>query len=80
MTDDDHILDPELADMGEHLLRSRPVPAAAFRGDLRRRLMADRGPRRPQRLWLRVAATSGSGLVLLAVAAIGVLGAGPLAS
>jgi hypothetical protein len=77
---DDDILEPELAEVGDRLRRSRPVPAAAFRGDLRRRLMADRGPRRPQRLWLRVAATSGSGLVLLAVAAIGVLGAGPLAS
>jgi hypothetical protein len=55
------------------------VPAAAFRGDLRRRLLTHQTRRRPARLWLRVAASSGSGLLLLAVAALGTLGAGPLA-
>jgi hypothetical protein len=53
--------DPELAAVDERLRRSRPVPAAAFRGDLRGRLLAARGPGRPPRLWLRVAACSGAG-------------------
>jgi hypothetical protein len=77
MTDDR--LDPELAQLATRLQRERPVPGAAFRGDLRRTLLSRRVARRPARLWLRVAASSGSGLVLLAVAALGVLGAGPLA-
>jgi hypothetical protein len=63
------------------LLRSRPVPHPAFRGELRRRLL--RSPHatraRPPHLWARVATLGGSGAVLLALGALGVGGAGPFA-
>jgi len=63
----------------EHRLEaSRPVPRAAFRGELRRRLLQNRAPARPPRLRLMIAAYAGSGFALLAIAAIGVAGAGPL--
>jgi hypothetical protein len=63
------------------LFESRPVPRAAFRGELRRRLMASpRGVSRPERLRLLIAVHAGSGLALLAIAAIGLAGAGPLAA
>jgi hypothetical protein len=60
----------------------RPVPRAAFRGDLRRALLAgaERRPAAPQRLRLMIAVFAGSGSVLLAIAAIGLTGAGPLAT
>jgi hypothetical protein len=62
------------------LRAERPVPRPQFRGDLRRALIAQRGPRRPRRLHALIAAYAGSGLCLLAVAAVGVAGVGPLAS
>jgi len=73
----------ELAAIAERLERERPVPAATFRGELRRSLQ--RGPRRepalpPARARILVAAYGGCGTVLLAVAAIGVAGAGPFAT
>jgi hypothetical protein len=63
-------------------LRRRPVPRARFRGELRRRLLAaaEQQPSQPQRLRLLTAAYAGSGVVLLAIAALGVAGAGPLAA
>jgi hypothetical protein len=84
----DDFLDPKAAseedrvitEMAARLQASRPVPSAAFRGELRRTLLSGRIRSRPRALWLRVAAASGSGFVLLGTAALGVLGAGPLAS
>jgi hypothetical protein len=73
----------ELAAIAERLERERPVPAATFRGELRRSLQ--RGPR-PEpalpraRARILVAAYGGCGTVLLAVAAVGVAGAGPFAT
>lgn len=65
----------------ERLLHdSRPVPRAAFRGELRRRLTATRRPPAPKRLGLLIAGYAGSGSLLLAIAAIGLAGAGPLAA
>jgi hypothetical protein len=66
--------------LAERLGGERPVPSAGFRATLRRRLL-DQGPgeRRPARIRVLVAAYAGSGSLLLAVAAIGVAGAGPLA-
>ena len=60
----------------------RPVPRASFRGDLRRSLLADSRERhtRPARLRLLISAYAGSGLVLLAVAVVGLAGGGPLAA
>jgi hypothetical protein len=64
------IEEPELE---ERLRRERPSPAAGWRGSLRRQLLAGPPePARPGRLWLRVVASSGLGVVLLALAALGV--------
>jgi hypothetical protein len=70
-----------LVRLAERLEDTRPTPSAAFRGDLRRRLLA-RAPMagRPARLRLLVAAYGGSGVALLMVAAVGLAGAGPFAS
>jgi hypothetical protein len=72
-----------LAEMGERLERDRPVPRPTFRGDLRRSLLG--GNRSPatagaSRWRILVATYSGLGALLLAVAAIGLAGAGPFAS
>jgi hypothetical protein len=61
--------------MSEHredeLVLRRPRPAAGFRSELRRRLLAERpGPHRPADLWRRVALASAGGLALLALAAV----------
>ena len=75
----DERMTPEHDEVARRLEAERPVPRAAFRGELRRHLVSDE-TRSPRRLRLLVAAYSGSGLALLAVAAIGVAGGGPLAS
>lgn len=77
-------LEPHDADAllatGTELRRSRPVPAAAFRGDLRRRLMGrHQAAGVPRRLWVWVAGSGSLGSTLLAVAAAGVAGIGPFA-
>jgi hypothetical protein len=60
----------------------RPVPRPAFRGDLRRQLVsrAERRSVAPPRLRLLIAGFASSGTVLLAIAAIGLVGVGPLAA
>lgn len=68
--------------LAERLYRQRPLPAPAFRGELRRSLAsAEAGSTlRPRRLWLLVGGYAASGAFLLAFAAVGVAGVGPLAS
>jgi hypothetical protein len=72
-------LDPlerdHLATLGARLQSQRPVPAAAFRGELRRRIVTLPGSRRVRR---QAAILFACGCALLGVAAIGVAGAGPL--
>lgn len=71
----------EIDQLGERLKRERPTPTAGFRTELRARLAGDRATRaewRPGNLRLLVAAYMGSGLALLAIAAVGLAGAGPL--
>jgi hypothetical protein len=70
-------LDPIVA----RLESERPVPRPAFRGELRRALLrnAEQRPAAPPRLRLMVAAFGSSGFALLAIAAVGLAGAGPLA-
>jgi hypothetical protein len=68
--------------LADRLERDRPVPRAAFRGELRRRLFGTPGERqwRPANLRLHVVAYSSSGVLLLLVAAFGLAGAGPYAA
>ena len=69
----------ELIRLAERLDRERPVPAAAFRGDLRRRLLAGETSRtRPARLRLFIASYAGAGSALLLVGAASAAGLGPL--
>jgi hypothetical protein len=73
---------PELVHLGKRLEAERPVPRAGFRAELRRRLL-EAGSERALargRLRLLITAYAGSGVVLLAIAALGVAGAGPLAA
>lgn len=71
-----------LALLGHRLEHERPFPSAGFRGELRRHLLA--APRRSTspsvrwRLW--AASYTGAGAICLAVAAIGLAGAGPFAA
>jgi hypothetical protein len=70
----------DLADLSERLRDQRPVPAAAFRGALRRRLLALRPPRpRPDRLGVLIARYATAGAVLLLAGALSAAGLGPLA-
>ena len=87
MTDDLHSdLEPhdadELSPVAAWLAHNRPVPSAAFRGALRRELMQGRpaASAAPRRLWVAVTSSFGGGVALLAVAALGLVGAGPFAS
>ncbi|HET6866128.1 MAG TPA: hypothetical protein VFH80_09400 [Solirubrobacteraceae bacterium] len=66
-------LDPPDPDLADRLRIARPVPGAAFRGVLSRRL-AEQDPGygpRPERLRLMVAGYLGAGGVLIALAALG---------
>lgn len=67
--------------LAERLERERPVPAPAFRGDLRRRLLA-RGPAssRPAKLRFRIAVALATGFILLGLVGVGVAGTGPFAA
>jgi hypothetical protein len=75
----------ELAVLAERLERARPVPAASFRGDLRRRLLSP-GRRAGAttaavgnfRLW--ATGYSVAGALCLVVAAGGLVGLGPFAT
>jgi len=75
---EDHDLDP----IAKLLERERPVPRPAFRGELRRHLLGQPRARQfmPARPRLLVGAYGGSGTLLIAIAAVGLLGVGPLAA
>jgi hypothetical protein len=73
-----------LVELGADLITARPVPSAGFRGELRRGLLALAGgrravPGRPPNLRHLITANLAAGLALLAFAAAGVAGLGPLA-
>lgn len=69
----------ELIRLAERLEQERPVPTAAFRGDLRRRLLAGELTRsRPARLRLLIAGYASAGSALLLIGAASVVGIGPL--
>ena len=75
-------MNEEIDPIAERLERERLVPTDAFRGELRRHLAAEAGarPRAPRRLRLLITAYAGRGVVLLAIAAVGLAGVGPFAS
>jgi hypothetical protein len=69
----------ELIRLAERLEQERPVPTAAFRGDLRRRLLAGAlTPSRPARLRLLIAGYASAGAALLLIGAASAAGIGPL--
>ncbi|MFN2628761.1 MAG: hypothetical protein ABR569_09020, partial [Gaiellaceae bacterium] len=63
------------------LIAARPLPSAAFRGELRRMTLGPAGllPRRPTRLRQRILGFVVVGAALVGLAASGLTGAGPLA-
>ena len=69
----------EHGDVQGLLSAERPVPRAGFRAELRLSLLRGRAARRPRRLSLLIAAYTGSGSLLIVVAALGLGGVGPLA-
>ena len=77
-----HDHDPDLADVASRLEGERPVPEAAFRGALRRRLFAHPRAWRsaPARLRRLILVYACSGSALLAIAVIGLAGTGPFAA
>ena len=68
--------------LADRLEQERPIPSSGFRGNLRRTLLTRIGPgsAQPQRVGSLIGAYAGSGVVLLAVAALGIAGVGPLAA
>jgi hypothetical protein len=70
-------LDPDERWVDERLTRERPIPPAAFRGALGRRLAADDpgyGPR-PQRLWVMVTAYAATAALLMVLGLLQATGA-----
>jgi hypothetical protein len=80
MTHDDEI-DPQQDEIVTRLRAERAVPSAAFRGELKRHLLADGrtepGPTDFRRL---ITAYAGGGAALIAIAAVGLVGVGPFAA
>ena len=82
----DRAMDPEernaLARVARRLDRERPVPQPGFRALLASKLAQQVDPDRPapRRLEIVIAAYAGSAFVLLAVAVLGLAGAGPLSA
>jgi hypothetical protein len=69
----------DLIRLAHRLEDERPVPTAAFRGELRRRLLAaESSPSRPARLRLLITSYASAGFALLAVGAASAAGLGPL--
>jgi hypothetical protein len=81
MTGEDPPVDERdrLADIDRFLARERPIPRPAFRSQLRRRLVSDSSGAPRGRVRLLIATYAGAGALLLAIAAVGVAGTGPLA-
>jgi hypothetical protein len=71
--------EPEHDSVARLLESSRPVPRAAFRGALRRRIVNESRHRSSTRVQRHIAAYAGSGALMLAIAIAGLAGTGPLA-
>jgi hypothetical protein len=70
----------EIVRLAERLQEARPVPSAAFRGELRRRLLVVAGASRPRPARLRalIAGYAGAGAMLLLAGVASAAGLGPL--
>ena len=71
-----------MVEVGMQLSAARPLPGPNFRGELRRRLAGAQasGAVAPRRVRALAASYALAGLLLLAVAGIGVAGSGPFAA
>ena len=71
-----------MVETGMRLSAARPLPEPNFRGELRRRLLGAQatGAVAPRRVRALAASYALSGLLLLAVAGVGVAGGGPFAA
>jgi hypothetical protein len=79
MTGPELELPDELARIARRLEDERPVPAAAFRGELRARLLRRPAPdRRPARLGALILGYAAAGCLLLLAGAASAAGLGPL--
>lgn len=68
-----------MTDLEQRLAQERPVPDPRYRGALGRYLGSERVAPRPARLRDVAVAALVAGAILLLVAVLGLLGAGPLA-
>ncbi|MDX6615644.1 MAG: hypothetical protein QOD60_735 [Solirubrobacterales bacterium] len=69
----------EIDEFKDELLHERPRPTPAFRSEVRSSLLAG-AKNRPPQLRALIFSYAAAGALLLAVAAFGVAGAGPLAA
>jgi hypothetical protein len=69
-----------IEDFQDELFEQRPRPTPAFRSEVRSRLLAGGPKNRPAQLRSLIFSYAAAGTLLLAVAALGVAGAGPLAA
>jgi hypothetical protein len=69
----------DLEGIARMLQSERPLPSPAFRGQLARRLRVGASQPRTRRLRARAIGMATAGVLLLAVAGVGVAGQGPLA-
>jgi hypothetical protein len=79
-SDHDRIDDPELGAIAERLEHERPAPSPAFRAGLLNSLTTAETAQPTRRLWALAGAYGTAGLALLAIAAVGLAGAGPFAA
>jgi hypothetical protein len=70
----------KLTKLGERLTRERPLPSPRFRSSARRRLLSANRPRRPAQLRALILGYALAGSLLLALAGLGLAGAGPFAA
>jgi hypothetical protein len=71
--------DRPIEDFADKLFNERPRPTPLFRSEVRSRLLAG-AKNRPAQIRARIFSFAAAGTLLLAVAALSVAGAGPLAA
>lgn len=69
-----------LSRLAARLVADRPVPRAGLRSEIRSRLLRGGAKQAPARLGALIAGYAAAGALLLTVAAVGLLGAGPFAA